>query len=74
MQSIHFELTIVFFFGNIKTLSLSSYKDLNKKEIALFSVLIFVLLLMGIFPFIFLDNMFIDCVNILEHAKCGRIL
>jgi NADH:ubiquinone oxidoreductase subunit 4 (subunit M) len=62
------------FFGNIKNLSLTSYKDLDKKEMALFTLLIFVLFLMGIFPWIFLDSMFVDCVNILEHAKGGRIV
>lgn len=62
------------FFGNIKVLSLTSYKDLDLKEIALFSTLIFMLFLMGIFPHIFLDSMFVDCLNNLEHAKGGRIL
>jgi NADH:ubiquinone oxidoreductase subunit 4 (subunit M) len=53
-------------------LSLTSYKDLDRKEIALFSTLIFVLFVMGIAPYIFLDTLFIDCVNLLEHAKAGR--
>jgi NADH:ubiquinone oxidoreductase subunit 4 (subunit M) len=62
------------FFGNIKVLSLVSYKDLNRKEFALFSTLIFVLFLMGIYSYIFLDTMLVDSINILEHAKSGRIV
>ena len=61
------------FYGNIRSLSLTSYKDLDRKEIALFSTLIFVLILMGVAPYLFLDTLFIDCVNLLEHAKGGRI-
>lgn len=61
------------FFGNIKVLSLTSYKDLDRKEFALFSTLIFVLFLMGIYSYIFLDTMLIDSINVLEHAKGGRI-
>jgi NADH-quinone oxidoreductase subunit M len=60
------------FYGNVRSLSLTSYKDLDRKEIALFSTLIFVLFVMGIAPYIFLDTLFIDCVNLLEHAKAGR--
>ena len=62
------------FFGNIKVLSLVKYKDLNRKEFVLFSILICVLFLMGLAPYIFLDAMFLDCLNILEHAKSGRTL
>jgi NADH-quinone oxidoreductase subunit M len=61
------------FFGNIKVLSLVAYKDLNRKEGALFLTLIITLFIMGIYSFIFLDTMLIDSINILEHAKGGRI-
>jgi NADH:ubiquinone oxidoreductase subunit 4 (subunit M) len=54
-------------------MSLSLYKDLDRKETALFSVLVFSLFLMGIFPNIFLDAMLFDCISVLEHAKLGRI-
>jgi len=57
------------FFGNVRVLSLTSFKDLDRKEAALFTTLLFLLLLMGICPYLFLDTMFIDCVNVLEHAK-----
>jgi len=57
------------FFGNIKVLTLTKYKDLNRKEFALFLILIFMLFLMGLAPHIFLDTMYIDCLNIIEHAK-----
>jgi len=62
------------FYGNVRSLSLTAYKDLDLKEIALFSTLLFVLFFMGIASYFFLDTLFIDCVNILEHAKSGRIL
>ena len=61
------------FFGNVKVLSLVAYKDLNRKEGALFTVLIFMLFLMGLFSYLFLDAMLVDCINLLEHAKGGRV-
>ncbi len=61
------------FFGNVRSLSITSYQDINRKEFALFSVLIVVLFIMGIFPSLFLDDMLLDCVNILEHAKITNI-
>jgi NADH:ubiquinone oxidoreductase subunit 4 (subunit M) len=61
------------FFGNIRTVSLTSFKDLDRKEVALFSILIFALFLMGIYSNIFIDLMLFDSVTTLEHAKCGRI-
>jgi len=48
------------------------YVDLTRKELALFSSLIFVLLVMGIAPSIFLNTLFIDSINLLEHAKAVR--
>lgn len=57
------------FFGNIRILSIIYFKDLTKKELALFGILILILFLMGIFPYIFLDFMLSDIVNLLEHAK-----
>ena len=45
------------------------YKDLDRKEFMLFSILICILFIMGIAPYIFLDSMYTDCINILEHAK-----
>ena len=61
------------FFGNLRTVSLLIYKDLDRKETYLFLILIFLLFLMGIFSYIFLDIMLIDCISLLEHAKLGRI-
>jgi NADH-quinone oxidoreductase subunit M len=57
------------FFGNIKIVSLTKFKDLNRKEFTLFFILIIVLFVMGIVPSLFLDTMYLDCLNILEHAK-----
>ncbi len=62
------------FFGNIKVLSLVAYKDLNRKEGALFTTLIFILFVMGIYSYIFLDTMLVDSINLLEHAKGGRTI
>ena len=62
------------FFGNLRSFSLVSYKDLNRREFALFSTLILILILMGVAPHFFLDTMYMDCVNLLEHAKGSRIL
>ena len=60
------------FFGNISVLSVTAYKDLDRKEIALFSAPIISLFLRGVRPHVFLDFFFIDCRNILEHANFGR--
>ena len=57
------------FFGNIKVLSVIYYKDLEKKEIHLFLILFIVLMVMGITPYILLDDMLVDCLNVIEHAK-----
>lgn len=61
------------FFGNFRSFSLGSYKDITNKEFALFSTLIVILAVMGIAPYYFLDTMYLDCVNLLEHAKENRI-
>ena len=60
------------FFGNISVLSVTAYSDLDRKEISLFIVPIISLFIMGIMPSIFLDVFFLDCRNILEHARLGR--
>lgn len=57
------------FFGNMKIVSLTKFKDLNRKEFALFFILILLLFSMGLAPYLFLDTMYLDCLNILEHAK-----
>lgn len=57
------------FFGNMKIVSLTKFKDLNRKEFALFFILIVLLFSMGLAPYLFLDTMYLDCLNILEHAK-----
>ncbi len=61
------------FFGNIRVLSITTYRDLDRKEFYLFVILIIVLFIRGIIPHIFLDVFFIDCRNILEHARIGRL-
>lgn len=54
-------------------MSLTSFKDLNRKEFALFSILIFALFMMGIASSLFIDVMMFDSATILEHAKAGRV-
>lgn len=61
------------FFGNLKNLFLVSYKDLDRKETYLFLLLTFLLFLMGIFSYLFLDTLLIDTINLLEHARFGRM-
>ena len=51
---------------------LNDFKDLNEKEIALFGSLIFILFVMGLAPYLFLDTTLVDSLNILEHAKGNR--
>jgi hypothetical protein len=53
-------------------LSISSYTDLNAKELALFVPLIISLAIIGIKPHLLLDVFFVDSINILEHAYLGR--
>ena len=60
------------FFGNVRSSFLNDFKDLDEKEVALFSSLIFVLFVMGIAPYLFLDTTLMDCINVLEHAKGTR--
>ena len=56
------------FFGNVKINSLRAFKDLTRKEFVLFAILIFVMLLMGILSFLFIDPILLTVVNILEHT------
>ena len=43
--------------------------DLNRHEAYIFALLIFILLVMGLYSKIFLDNFHINCVNLIEHTK-----
>jgi len=60
------------FFGNISILSLNTYKDINKKERALFRRPIIFLFFRGLLPYYFRDTLFMDCINLLEHAHLNR--
>ena len=57
------------FFGNLKNLSINSSMDLNRHEAYLFLSLIVILFTMGLYSGLFLDNLHINCVNLLEHTK-----
>ena len=60
------------FFGNINIISINTYKDINKKERALFIIPIIFLFVIGILPYYFIDTLFIDIINLLEHAQLNR--
>ncbi len=60
------------FFGNLSILSINVYSDLNRKEFALYFIPIIFILFMGIMPHYLLDVLYIDCINILEHAHIGH--
>ena len=62
------------FFGNLRTLSILSYKDLNRKEIALFVAPVLSLIFIGLTPYYFFNVFFIDSINVLEHARLIRTL
>jgi proton-translocating NADH-quinone oxidoreductase chain M len=61
------------FYGNVRVLSLTSYRDLDRKEVNLFGTLAFMLFVLGLFPHFFLDTMLVDSLNVLEHARIGRV-
>jgi len=60
------------FFGNLSVISINAYKDLTYKERALFSLPIIFRLFIGIIPHFLLDVFYMDCTNVLEHARLGR--
>jgi NADH:ubiquinone oxidoreductase subunit 4 (subunit M) len=62
------------FFGNLSVLSINAYGDLSRKEYALYFMPIVFMLFIGVLPHYLLDVFYIDCINILEHAKLGREL
>ncbi len=57
------------FFGNFKVVSLERFKDLDRKEAVLFSILIVILFWMGIFSSYVLDFFMEDVIYLLELAK-----
>lgn len=57
------------FFGNIRVFSVSTYRDMEKKEFVLYTFLVVSLFVRGLLPHLFLDRFFVDSVNILEHAS-----
>ena len=54
------------FFGNLKIVSLILYKDLDRKELNLFLILLFMLFIMGIFSYLFLDEILLSIFLILD--------
>jgi len=53
-------------FGQLKTLHISNYFDINKREVALVCPLAFCTLWVGLYPELFLDTMHISVSSILE--------
>ena len=62
------------FFGNLRSLTLVASRDLTRKEVALFTFPLFGVLARGVVPFVVLDTCFVECRNLLEHARRGRSL
>ena len=57
------------FFGNLKDHSIGEFSDINKKEAAIFAILLFILFLMGIYPKIILSTLHYSVIDIIEKAK-----
>lgn len=56
-------------FGNFKNKILKKNMDLDRIETYIFLILLYFLLLMGIFPNVIFDILQGDCSNIIEHSK-----
>lgn len=57
------------FFGNIKNISIIKFSDVSKKELYIFGLLIFFLLIMGIYPKVFLDTFHNNVLNLIVQFK-----
>lgn len=57
------------FFGNIKNISIIKFSDVSKKELYIFGLLIFFLLIMGIYPKVFLDTFHNNVLNLIVQCK-----
>ena len=56
-------------FGSLEKENLKSILDLNKRELTIFTPLVLVVLLMGIYPTIFLDVMHVSVENLIDRYK-----
>ena len=56
-------------FGSLEKENLKSILDLNKRELTIFTPLVLVVLIMGIYPTIFLDVMHVSVENLIDRYK-----
>ncbi len=56
-------------FGTIKTKYIKIFTDINRREFFIFTPLVVLTLVMGIYPEIFLDTMHVSVANLIEHGK-----
>eukprot|EP00003_Mantamonas_plastica_P017117 TRINITY_DN28543_c0_g1_i1.p1 TRINITY_DN28543_c0_g1~~TRINITY_DN28543_c0_g1_i1.p1 ORF type:complete len:490 (+),score=-269.39 TRINITY_DN28543_c0_g1_i1:104-1573(+) len=56
-------------FGSLNVQYIKQFVDMNRREMAVFIPFIFLTLLMGIYPEIFLDTMHVSVANLIEHSN-----
>lgn len=56
-------------FGNINLNAISVSVDMNQREMATLLPLVFLVLLMGLYPNIFLDVMHVSCSNLIQGLR-----
>lgn len=56
-------------FGTIKTNYINKFTDINRREMFIFTPLVILILIMGIYPEVFLDTMHVSVANLIEHGK-----
>ena len=56
-------------FGNIRTSHIQNFHDIDRREVMVFLPCIFLVLLMGIYPEIFLNVIHISIVHLIENIK-----
>jgi proton-translocating NADH-quinone oxidoreductase chain M len=56
-------------FGNIRTTHIEAFQDVNRREFMIFLPCIILVLLMGIYPEIFLNVMHVSIINLIEQTQ-----
>jgi len=56
-------------FGNIRTSHISAFQDLDRREFMVFAPCVFLVLLMGIYPEIFLNAMHVSITHLIEQVQ-----
>lgn len=56
-------------FGNLKIEYIQFFYDVTRREFLVFSPLVILVFVMGIYPDLFLDAMHVSVANLIEHAK-----